>query len=149
MQHISLSFCFSIKHSYLECHCIDTCSVIWGVIHIWRSLSWKGGGWGAKAKMRCYRSRGLGVSECSERPVFIFLLKKIGFVLWPDIILSQTLTYYIVRKRVPSPPLLKPPTPWLSLPSFLNLCFPLLFSVPPPFKVFQTIPPPWRNPHLP
>ena len=36
-----------------------------------------GGGWqGCK---RCRRCRGCGVSECSGRPIFIFLLKKIGF----------------------------------------------------------------------
>ena len=45
------------------------------------------------------------VSECSERPVFIFLSKKIGFALWPDIMLSQTLLlyyiilYYIIDKK--------------------------------------------------
>ena len=32
-----------------------------------------------------------GGSECSGRPIF-FLLKKIGFAPWPDIMLSQTLT---------------------------------------------------------
>ena len=39
---------------------------------------------GCKAKMRCYQSRGgggLGVSECSGHPIFIFLLKKIGFAI--------------------------------------------------------------------
>ena len=36
----------------------------------------------------------MGVSKCSERPVFAFLLKKIGYVPWPDIMLSQTLIHY-------------------------------------------------------
>ena len=32
------------------------------------------------AKMRCIGCRGLGVSECSGRPIFVFfLLKAIGF----------------------------------------------------------------------
>ena len=34
-----------------------------------------------------------GVSECSGRPIFIFLLKKIGFAPWPGFMLSQTLVY--------------------------------------------------------
>ena len=38
---------------------------------------------------------GWGVRECSGRPVFIFfLLKNIGLVLWPDIMLSHTLMHY-------------------------------------------------------
>ena len=32
-------------------------------------------------------------SECSRRPILIFLSKKIGFVPWPDM-LDQTLIYY-------------------------------------------------------
>ena len=35
-----------------------------------------------------------GGRECSKRPVFIFLLKKIGFAPWPGIMMSQTLVYY-------------------------------------------------------
>ena len=35
-----------------------------------------------------------GGRECSRRPVFIFLLKKIGFAPWPGIMMSQTLVYY-------------------------------------------------------
>ena len=41
-------------------------------------------------------------------------------------------------------PLFKAPTPFLSLPPthlFKFFVFPPLFSVPPPFKVFQTVPP--------
>ena len=49
---------------------------------------------GGKAKMRCYRTYGSGGSECTGRPIFLFLLKKIGFALGPDIMLSQTLIYY-------------------------------------------------------
>ena len=30
--------------------------------------------------------------------LFFFLLKKIGFAPWPDIILSQTLIYFIDKK---------------------------------------------------
>ena len=40
-------------------------------------------GEGGKTKMRCYWTLagggGWGVNECSGRPIFIFLLKKIGF----------------------------------------------------------------------
>ena len=36
-----------------------------------------------------------GVSQCSGRPTFIFLLNKIEFVPWPDIML---ITYYIGKK---------------------------------------------------
>ena len=32
-----------------------------------------GGGEGAKAKMRCYRTWRSGASKCSGRPIFIFL----------------------------------------------------------------------------
>ena len=35
-----------------------------------------------------------GVSKCSGRPIVTFLLKKIGFALWPEIMLSQKLIYY-------------------------------------------------------
>ena len=34
---------------------------------------------------------GLWCSECSGCPIYIFLLKKIGFAPWPDIMLSQTI----------------------------------------------------------
>ena len=37
---------------------------------------------------------GMMGSDCSGRPVFIFLLKKIGFAPLPDIVLSQTLMCY-------------------------------------------------------
>ena len=37
---------------------------------------------------------GWGFSECSGRPIFVFLLKKIGFVPWPDIVLSEILINY-------------------------------------------------------
>ena len=36
----------------------------------------------------------MGGSECTGRPVFIFLLKKIEFGLRPDIMPSQTVIYY-------------------------------------------------------
>ena len=36
---------------------------------------------------------GWGVSECSGRPIFIFLLNKIGFPPRQQIILSQTILY--------------------------------------------------------
>ena len=35
-----------------------------------------------------------GVRECFRCPILIFILKKIGFVPWPSIMLSQTLIYY-------------------------------------------------------
>ena len=35
-----------------------------------------------------------GVIECSGCPIFIFLLQKIVFAPWPDIMLAQTLIYY-------------------------------------------------------
>ena len=44
--------------------------------------------------MRCYQMYGGGGSKCSGSPIFIFLLKEIGFAPWPDIMLNQTLTYY-------------------------------------------------------
>ena len=48
-----------------------------GVKHIWRPL-WRGGeGVGVRQKLDVIGRRGRGVSECSERPIFIFLLKKI------------------------------------------------------------------------
>ena len=37
---------------------------------------------------------GWGFRECFRRPILIFLLKKIGFVPWPSIMLNQTLIYY-------------------------------------------------------
>ena len=37
---------------------------------------------------------GGGGSKCSGRPISIFLLKKIGFAPWPDVMLRQTLIYY-------------------------------------------------------
>ena len=36
-------------------------------------------GAGGKAKVKCYWVYGVGVSEYSGRPIFIFLLNKIGF----------------------------------------------------------------------
>ena len=37
-----------------------------------------------------------GERGCIGRPIFIFLLKKIGFAPWPDIMLSQLLTRYLL-----------------------------------------------------
>ena len=38
--------------------------------------------------MRCYLVLGVGgASECSGRPILIFLLKQIEFASWPDIML--------------------------------------------------------------
>ena len=51
-------------------------------------------GVGGKAKMRCYRTQMGGGSESSGRPIFIFLLQKIGFAPCPDIMLSQALIYF-------------------------------------------------------
>ena len=62
-----------------------------GVVHIWRPL-WGGGG--VRQKWDVIGHRGWGVSECSGRPIFIFLLKKFEFAPRPDIMLSQTLIYY-------------------------------------------------------
>ena len=66
-----------------------------GDIHMNSTL--KGEGLGDKAKRRCYRTNGVGAvvsSKCSRRPVFIFLLNKIGFALWPDPMLSQIWIYH-------------------------------------------------------
>ena len=41
--------------------------------------------------------RGLGVSKCPERPIFIFLLKKIGFVPWLDIMRSQAYNILLTK----------------------------------------------------
>ena len=64
-----------------------------GVIHMWRPL-WgrrEGEGWGGgglRQKWDVIRRRGSWiVSVNSGRPVFIFLLNKIGFTPWSDIIL--------------------------------------------------------------
>ena len=50
-------------------------------------------GVGDKANMRCYRTKEMGSSDFSGRPN-LFLLKKIGFAPWPDIMLSQTIYYW-------------------------------------------------------
>ena len=50
-------------------------------------------------------SEGVGVASVLDGHSLIFLLKKIVFVLWPDIMLSQTLIYYHILK-VSSPPTL-------------------------------------------
>ena len=57
----------------------------------------------------------------------------------------------IVRKGVPAPLLLRHPALDLVCPPpiFKIFVFPPLFSVPPPFKVFWTDPPPSCNPFLP
>ena len=53
-----------------------------GDTHMTSTFRW-GGGMQNNGKMRCYRTTGVGVSECSGRPIFIFLLlKKIGFGPW-------------------------------------------------------------------
>ena len=39
---------------------------------------------------------GWGVSECSGRSIFIFLLQKIGIAPWPDIILTKTLIIFLL-----------------------------------------------------
>ena len=41
--------------------------------------------------------RGLGVSQCPERPIFIFLLKKIGFVPSLDIMRSQAYNILLTK----------------------------------------------------
>ena len=63
------------------------------VIHMWLPL-WGEGELGGKVKMRCYGAERVGDSKCTARPIFIFLLKKIGFAPWPDIMLSQTIYYW-------------------------------------------------------
>ena len=73
------------------------------------------------------------------------------------LILSTTPSKIVLFKEIGShssyggsspPSLFKAPTPWPSLPPFLKFLFPLPSSVPPPFKVFYTFPPPSRNPLL-
>ena len=57
------------------------------MIHIWRPL-WKGRG--VRQKYEVLLDVGeWEVSECSGRPIFIFLWKKTGFAPWLDIILRQ------------------------------------------------------------
>ena len=65
------------------------------MIHKWRPL-WggDGGGGGSKNDMVLDVGGGRGFSECTGRLILIFLSKKIGFALWPDIMLSQILIYY-------------------------------------------------------
>ena len=67
--------------------------VQFGVMHIWRPL-WGNVGEGSKQKWDVIGRRGWGISECSASPVFIFLLKKIGFSPWQDVMLSQTIYYW-------------------------------------------------------
>ena len=54
------------------------------MIHI-RCPHWGGGG--LRQKWDIIERRGWGVSKCFGRPIFIFLLKKIGFAPWPGIML--------------------------------------------------------------
>ena len=43
--------------------------------------------------MRCYRTKKVGLASVLEVQSLFFLLKKIGYAPWPNIILSQTLTH--------------------------------------------------------
>ena len=55
------------------------------------------GWWSKQENMRWYRTNGVGGGGglANILPnIYFFLLKKIGFVLWPDIVLSQKLTHY-------------------------------------------------------
>ena len=54
----------------------------------------RGGGWGRQNWDVIGRMGVGGVRECFRCPILIFILKKIGFVPWPSIMLSQTLIYY-------------------------------------------------------
>ena len=64
---------------------------------------------------------------------------------------QSSLEIVIVLKGVPAPLFFKAPTPWPSLPLPPSKIFvsPHLFSAPPHFKVFWTVPPPSCNPLLP
>ena len=65
---------------------------------------------------------------------------------------SMSMTYAIVCKEIPVRPLplFKAPTSWSSmLPLFKIFGSPSLFSVPPSFKVFQTVPPTLATPFCP
>ena len=88
-----------------------------------------------------------GLASVLDFQSLSFLLKKIGFALWPDIMLNQTIYYHSSEggstpflRHQPLDPACPTPTP------FLNFCFPPLFSIPPPFKIFQTVPHPHTIP---
>ena len=71
------------------------CYTSLGVIHMWRPLwEWVGGEVRQIWDNIVRRGRGCGIIDCSGRPIFIFLLKKIGFASRPSIMLSQILIYY-------------------------------------------------------
>ena len=95
----------------------------------------------------------IGLGEVGGYRVFwtsslYFLLKKIGFVLWPDVMLSQTFMSYHNSEGGFNPPSFwgTHPLTQLATSPFLNLCFPPLCSVLPPFKLFQTVPPTYTQP---
>ena len=67
-------------------------SIILEIIHIWRP-DW-GWGRGIRQKQDDIGCRGWGVANVQDAQSLFFLLKKIGFAPWPDIILSQRLIYY-------------------------------------------------------
>ena len=53
-----------------------------------------GGGWRAKAKMRCYQTEGGGgLASVLDVQSLSFLLKKSGFGPWPDISLTRNLPF--------------------------------------------------------
>ena len=55
-------------------------------------------------------------------------------------------TSFLRGLQPPSPPPFKVSTPYPACPLFKIVVFPPLFTVPPSFKVFQTVPPTLRRP---
>ena len=51
------------------------------------------GGGGLRHKWDVTWRRGVGVNNCSGRPIFFFLLNKIGFAPWPDIMQNINILY--------------------------------------------------------
>ena len=61
---------------------------------LWDGRGWGGGAGGYSKNEILSDVGGWGVSECSDVQSLFFLLKKIGFVRWPGIMMSHILIYY-------------------------------------------------------